>query len=359
MMEEKHDYQRPPVRVALIGLGRAMFEDHYSVFKAHPAMFQVVAACDLIKERRDMIAKDFPSCKMFRRYSDLLDERDIDLVDIATGTSLHQKHALDSLAKGFWTLLESPITLTYEDALVLRGAAVKAKNRLLVMNRRMFDSDYLLAKQVMTDLRLGEIYQISINNEDFVRRDDWQAIKRLGGGAAYYAMPDMMLQALKLLPMQPIQMWSDLKRVASLGDAEDYVHVSLKTRGPVSADIEFNGGVLAPLRRPSFEIRGTRGVFSVMPGQSTGKMTVIDPAFEFPRRRSSVRTPPLGDLHEEFPVVEIPVSLNKGTLHGISAFWKSVYDTVRTAAPFPMPLEDAIEAVKFSHLMKKTSPFGK
>ena len=358
-MTEHHDYQRPPLRVALIGLGRAMFDDHYSVFKAHPGMFRVVAACDLLKERRDKVAADFPSCKMFRRYTDLLDERDIDLVDIATSSSLHVKHALDSLSKGYWTLLESPMALTYEDAQILRGAAVKAKNRLLVMNRRMFDSDYLLAKQVMTDSRLGEVYEIRVTSEDFVRRDDWQAIKRLGGGAAYYAMPDMMLQALKLLPMQPIQMWSDLKRVASLGDAEDYVHVSLKTRGTVTAEIEFNGGVLAPLRRPSFEIRGTRGVFSVQPGQSVGRLTVIDPAFEFPRRRSSVRTPDLVDLHEEVPVVELPVELAKGTLHGISAFWKSVYNTVRTAAPFPMPLEDAIEAVKFSHLMKKTSPFGK
>ena len=359
MTEEKHDYQRPPVRVALIGLGRAMFEDHYSVFKAHPAMFQVVAACDLIKERRDMIMADFPACKMFRNYTDLLDERDIDLVDIATGSSLHVKHALASLRKGFWTLLESPMTLTYEDAQILRGAAVKAKNRLLVMNRRMFNSDYLLAKQMMSDPRLGEIYQINVNCEDFIRRDDWQAIKRLGGGAAYYAMPDIMLQALKLLPMQPIQMWSDLKRVASLGDAEDYVHVSLKTRGMVTAEIEFNGGVLPTLRKPSFEIRGTRGVFAVRPGESEGKLTVIDPSFDFPRRRSSVRTPDLADLHEEFPVVEIPVTLAKGTLHGVSAFWKCVYDTVRTAAPFPMPLEDAIESVKFAHLMKKTSPFGK
>ena len=358
-MMEKHDYQRPPVRVALIGLGRAMFDDHYSVFKAHPGMFQVVAACDLIKERRDMIAADFPACKMFRRYTDLLDERDIDLVDIATGSSMHVKHALASLRKGFWTLLESPMALTLEDAQILRGAAVKAKNRLLVMHRRMFDSDFILARQAMSDTRLGEIYQINVNGEDFVRRDDWQAIKRLGGGAAYYAMPDMMLQALKLLPMQPIQMWSDLKRVASLGDAEDYVHVSLKTRGSVSAEVEFNGGVLAPLRRPSFEIRGTRGVFSVRPGDVTGKMTVIDPAFEFPRRRSSVRTPELKDLHEEVPVVELQVSLPKGTQHGIAAFWKHVYDTVRTAAPFPLPLEDDIEAVKFSYLMKKTSPFGK
>ena len=86
---------------------------------------------------------------------------------------------------------------------------------------------------------------------------------------------------------------------------------------------------------------------------------VIDPDFKFPRRRSSVRTPEIVDMHEQFPVVTIPISLPKGTQYGPSAFWKHVYDTVRTAAPFPLQLEDSIEAVKFSHLMKKTSPFGK
>ena len=58
-------------------------------------------------------------------------------------------------------------------------------------------------------------------------------------------------------------------------------------------------------------------------------------------------------------LVTVPVSLPKGTLTGPSAFWKHVYDTVRTAAPFPLQLEESIEAVRFSHLMKKTSPFGK
>ena len=59
------------------------------------------------------------------------------------------------------------------------------------------------------------------------------------------------------------------------------------------------------------------------------------------------------------PVKQFTVSLEKGTLHGSSAFWKYVYSTVRTAAPFPLSLEDSLEAVKFAHLMKKTSPFGK
>lgn len=352
------EYQRPPIRVAVVGLGRSFFSSHYPIFKAHPGLFKVVAACDILKERRDLIADDFPDCKMFRRFSDMLDEHDIDLVDIATCSTEHVKHALMSLERGRWTLLESPMALTLDDAQLLRGAATKAKNRLLVLQRGLFASDFLLAKSMMTDSRLGEIYQICIRREDYIRRDDWQTVKRLGGGAAYYAMTDLILQALKMLPQPPIQMWSELKRIASLGDAEDYAHVNLKTRTQISADIEFNGGALTANKSPSFVIRGDRGVFSVNADSPTGTLTIVDPDYKFSRRRSSVRTPSLADMHEDIPFVTSEVSLPKGTLHGPSAFWKSVYDTVRTAAVFPIQLEDSIEAVKFAHLMKKTSPFG-
>ena len=353
------EYQRPPIKVALMGLGRSMFADHYPVFRKHPALFKVVAACDLHKDRRDIVAKDYPECRMFRQFADMLDERDIDIVDIATCTADHVKHAMMSLKKGFWTLLETPMALTPDDAQILRGQALKSKNRLLVLQRGLFSPDFLLAKMAMGDSRLGRIHQIKIRREDYVRRDDWQCVKRLGGGAAYYAMTDLTLQALKLLPTPPIQMWSELKRLASLGDAEDYAHMNLKTRDLVSADVEFNGGCLATERSPSFEIRGERGVFRVAQGATTGTMSIIDPKFSFPRRRSSVRTPALRDMHENVPVQTVEVSLPKGSMFGPSAFWKHVYDTVRTAAPFPLQLEDSIEAVKFSYLMKKTSPFGK
>ena len=356
---KRMEYQRPPIRVALMGLGRAMFSDHYPVFLKHPALFKVVAACDLIKERRDRVASDFPDCRMFRQFSDMLDEHDIDLVDIATCTTDHVRHAMMSLKKGFWTLLETPMALTPDDAQILRGQVQKSQNRLIVMQRGLFAPDFLLTKLVMSDPRLGQIHQIRIRREDYVRRDDWQCVKRLGGGAAYYAMTDMTIQALRLLPAPPIQMWSELKRIASLGDSEDYAHVNLKTRDYVSADLEFNGGCLPSEQSPSFEIRAERGVFKVAQDATEGVLTVIDPKFAFPRRRSSVRTPPIKDMHETFPVQSISVSLPKGTLHGPSAFWKHLYDTVRTAAPFPLQLEDSIEAVKFSHLMKKTSPFGK
>lgn len=356
MSVESH---RPPVRVAIMGLGRSVFENHYPVFKRHPQLFSVVAACDTMRERRDIIAKDFPACRMFRRFDDMLDEKDVDLVDIASCTTDHAKHALASLDRGRWTLVETPLATTPDECQVLRGAAAKAKNRLLVLQRGMFSPDFLLAKAAMSDPRLGEIHMIKMRREDFVRRDDWQTVKRLGGGAAYYAMTDLLMQVLKLMPLPPLQMWSDLKRIASMGDAEDYVRVAFKTRGKISAEIEFNGGALAPCRGPSFTICGERGEFSVMPGADEGVLRVIDPSFRFPRRRSSVRTPPIKDMHETVPVQEIPVRLPKGTMHGPSAFWRHVYETVRTAAPFPLALEDSIEAVRLAHLMKKTSVFGK
>ncbi len=353
------EYQRPPIKIALMGLGRSMFFEHYPVFKKHPALFRIVAACDLVKERRDRIAKDFPECRMFRQYRDMLDEHDIDIVDIATCTVDHVKHAMMALQKGFWTLLETPLALTPDDVQLLRGQAQKSKNRLIVMQRGFFAPDFLLARQMVADPRLGRVHQVIIRREDFVRRDDWQCVKRLGGGAAYYAMTDLVLQALKLLPSPPFQMWSELKRLASLGDAEDYAHINLKTREQVTADVEFNGGALPGVRSPSFVIRGERGVFTVEPGALAGTLTAIAPDFKFPRRRSSVRTPPIIDLHENFPVVTETVSLPRGTMYGPAAFWKHVYDTVRTAVPFPLQLDDSIEAVKFSQLMKKTSPFGK
>ena len=219
----------------------------------------------------------------------MLDERDIDLVDVATCTRDHCRHALMSLETGRWTLLESPLAASAEDAQILRGAAAKARNRLLVLHRGLFAPDFLLAKAMMSDPRLGDVHRVVVRREDFVRRDDWQAVKRLGGGAAYYAMPDLVLQALKLLPVPPLQMWSELKRVASVGDAEDYALVNLRTRTQVSAEVLYDGGVLPGSRSPSFEVHGSRGRCTVRPGETSGERVAVDPAFRFPRRRSSVR----------------------------------------------------------------------
>ena len=349
--------QRPPVRIALVGLGRAALFDHLPALKTLPELYQVTAVCDLLRERRDIVEKDYPNIHTYRRLEDMLDDPDIDLVDITLPTVDHQAAALASLAHDKWTLVETPLATTHDQATVLKAASVKARGKLFAYTPGLFSPDFRLAQTVLDNPVLGEIFEVRVRHQDFSRRDDWQCVKRCGGGATWFAGPDAVLQAMSLLRTQPSQLWSELKRVASLGDAEDFARIILKTRGELTADIEINGGQLAP-REPSFTVRGTRGTFTVDAGSPTGTFHVIDPAFKFGRRRSSVRTPELTDMHETFPVTDIPVSLPATAELGPGAFWKALYATIRTAAPFPIALDDVVEAIRYLQLVKKSSPFA-
>lgn len=349
--------QRPPVRVGIAGLGRAALFNHLPAFKALSGLYRLVAVCDLMKERRDIVEKDYPDVHMYRRVEDMLDDPEIDLVLITLPTADHVSCALSSLRRGRWTVVEAPLATTHDEAKMLQAASVKARGKLFAYTPGLFSPEFRLAKSVLDDPRLGEIYEIHVRHQDYVRRDDWQSVKRCQGGCAWYEGQDALLQATALMRTPPAQLWSELKRIASLGDAEDFARIVLKSRGEVTAGVEINGGELSP--GPAFGVRGTRGMFTVMPGATEGKLHVIDPDHKFSRRRSSVRTPPLADMHEELPVVDIPVPLAGEHLSGPETFWKVLYGTVRTAAPFPVVLDDVVETIRYLQLVKRASPFAK
>ena len=359
MADEQIDQaQRPPLRIGIAGLGRAAFFDHLPALKALPDLFRVVAVCDLLKERRDLVEKEFPNLRTYRRIDDMLDDPDIDVIDVALPSPDHFDVALSSLRRDKWTVVEAPMAVTHEDAKTLQASAIKTRGKLFAYTPGVFAPDFKLALSAVADKRLGDIFEVRVCHQDFVRRDDWQSVKRCQGGCIWHSGTDALLEAITLLRTRPSQLWSELKRIASLGDAEDFAHIVLKTRSEITADIEICGGQLAP-HSPSFVVRGTRGTFSVAPGATTGHLHVIDPTFHFPRRRSSVRTPALVDLHEDIPVLDIPYSLQDGAEFGSQAFWRALYASIRTAAPFPVAMEDLVDIIRYLQLIKKASPFAK
>ena len=118
---------RAPVRVGILGLGRAALGTHVPALAAMRELYTVVAVCDLIKERRVQVARLYPEVRPYRRCEDMLDDPEIDLVLVALPSGEHVPAALGALARGKWTVLESPIALTHDQALVLKAAAVKAR----------------------------------------------------------------------------------------------------------------------------------------------------------------------------------------------------------------------------------------
>lgn len=345
--------QRPPVRVGIVGLGRAGLYSHLPALKALPDLYRLVAVCDLLKERRDIVERDFHDLHTYRRVEDMLDDPTLEAVVIALPTVEHVPCALEALRRDKWTILESPIAVTHDDAKILQAASVKTRGKLCAYSPGLFAPDYRLALTALDDARLGEVFDVRVRRQDYIRRDDWQSVKRCLGGCTWYEGPDAVLQATALMRSQPAQLWSELKRIASLGDAEDFAHIILKSRTNITADIELNGGRLPP-QQPAFELHGDRGSFSVAAGATEGTLHIIDPDFKFPRRRSSVRTPALNDLHEEIPVIDVPMRLPAGSEPASVLFWRTLYATIRTAAPFPIDLDSVVETIRYLQLVKKT-----
>lgn len=349
---------RPPIRVGIAGLGRAGLEMHCPELAQYPELFKIIAVCDPVKERRDLAVERYPECRTYRRYEDLLADPDVELIDLATRSDEHAAHAMQALKTSKWVNVERPFCRDYDEAMVLRAAAIKAGNRLLVRHNYRFEASFLQVKEVIESGVLGEIYDIKIRRGTYERRDDWQTVKRCAGGMALAFGPAFLDQALELLRTPPVKVWSDLKRVASVGDAEDYVRIILRNLAGVTVDLEISGGRIGPI--PQYIVTGTKGDFTLYPDAAAGTLRYLDPKQKLARRRSSVRTPPLGSFGspETYRWIEAQVPVKPKAESGMALIWEHVFAAIRENRPYPISLDTAIETMRILTLVKKDSPFA-
>jgi scyllo-inositol 2-dehydrogenase (NADP+) len=349
---------RPPIRIGIVGLGRAGLETHCAELDSYPHLYKIVAVCDPVKERRDQHLTRYPDCRAYRRIEDILADPDVELVDVATRSDEHVTHAMQALKTHKWVIVERPLCCDFEQAQLMRAAAIKSGNRLMVRHNYRYEPEFLLAREMLQSPLLGEIYDIKMRRGCYERNDDWQTVKRCGGGAALLHGTAFLDQALELLNTPPVKVWADFKRVASVGDAEDFFRIILRNLGGLTVDLEISGGRIAT--EPLFVITGTRGEFRLMPGATQGRIRYLDPAEKQDRRRSSVRTPPLNSQTpvEQFQWLEKEVPMTPRPDAGLTIIWEHVYNTIRENKPFPIPLDNAIEVLRIISLVKKESLFA-
>jgi predicted dehydrogenase len=165
-----------------------------------------------------------------------------------------------------------------------------------------------------------------------------------------------MLQALTLLKTPPVQMWSEIKKLVALGDAEDYVHLIMRNADGVTADVEANSAVVG-VGDPAIELRGTRGSFFVMPGAEKGLYRVIEPTQRFVHKRSSVALPPLKEPTERIRIQEEELSL-PDPMPAYEAFWRAVHSTVVSEGSFPVDFDLVVEMSRYVGIVRKATPIA-
>jgi predicted dehydrogenase len=133
-------------------------------FQKNPGV-QVVAVCDVYEPNLERgvstasKAQRVPP-KACRNYRELLDDKSIDAVLIATPEHWHAQMVLDALAAGKDVYVEKPLCHTPEEGVRLVEAEARGRQIIQVgMQRRSYDL-FLEARQIVADGTLGKVRMV-------------------------------------------------------------------------------------------------------------------------------------------------------------------------------------------------------
>lgn len=147
-----------PLKVAVVGV-RGIGQTHATCHQQDP-LAELVAVCDLVRDRADQAAAKF-GVKAYYRLRDLLDAHpDLDVVDVSTGGDenggWHFEPTMEALAAGKHVLVEKPISNNIGEAReMVREAA--ARDLYLGCNlNHYFTKPAAAADQLIADGKIGE-----------------------------------------------------------------------------------------------------------------------------------------------------------------------------------------------------------
>ena len=140
------------VRIALVGAGRISGK-HLTAIKTVPE-FELVAVCDIDKEKADKAAKE-NSCKAYYDYDKMLEKEQLDVVSISTPNGLHPEMTIRAANKKIHVVTEKPMALSLKDARDMIDACKKNKVELFVIKQNRYNPPITKLKEALDNGRFA------------------------------------------------------------------------------------------------------------------------------------------------------------------------------------------------------------
>jgi predicted dehydrogenase len=116
---------------------------------------------------------DLTGIEKYESFKQLLDDRDVDLVDICNPTNLHPEYAIQALQAGKHVLVEKAIALQPADADRMVAAARAAKRFLMVAHVLPFVPEFAFAVEAVRSNKFGQL--LGGHFKRVISRPDWSA----------------------------------------------------------------------------------------------------------------------------------------------------------------------------------------
>lgn len=252
------------VRVGILGLGRSGWGIHAMAVAEHPG-FDVVAVADPVAERRDEAAERF-GCAAYPDPRGVLDDDAVDLVVVATPSHTHVPLTLEALERGRNVVVEKPMAQTTAEVDVMIAAASRIDRVLTCYLPRRLDPDFLAVRAALSSGRLGRPVLVRRTIHEFMRRADWQTLRKFDGGILSNTVPHLLDQVLQLAdPSAELELLADLRHTVGAGDAEDHAKLTLRPLAGSGPLLEVEASSVVAIPQPAWWVIGTAGAVSGSP----------------------------------------------------------------------------------------------
>jgi len=133
---------------------------------------EIAAVCDVYSNRLDK-AKELTGAEAYKNYQEIIENKNIDYVLIATPEHWHYQITMDAIDAGKHIYVEKPMTHTIEQAQNVVEKVAMAKLKLQVGVQGMSDDSYETAHKMIQDGALGKVVMAHIDYSRNYRDDYW------------------------------------------------------------------------------------------------------------------------------------------------------------------------------------------
>ena len=287
-------------------------------------------------------------CRGYDKIEELVLDPEVEVVDIATRSCDHFKHAKIALDAGKLVMLEKPMCTSYKEAeFLMKLADQDGKRRLFVRHNRRFEAKFMQVNKIIESGILGEVFMIKLARGGYERRKDWQTLSQYGGGQLLNWGPHIIDHSLQFCGGDYKNLTAHTRQIAAAGDCEDYIHAVFEGINGRIVQMEISGGTARKNRLPQYEIYGSKG-------------TLVDniyPACELKELVAEIATPSAkaGFAGEDAPnwITEEKV-WDTNTLDHV---WPALYEAVRNGVDYPIKSAEALKVMETISEIKSQNAF--
>ena len=327
------------IRLGILGLGRAGYGMHLAELSGKEDKFEIYAVCDLVPERRQKVADKY-RCRAYPTFEDMLSDRNIDIFDIAVRSCDHYRYAKKALDNGWNVLLEKPMAMNYQEAAELVKTAEENGVKLYVRHNRRFEGLFNQVLSAVNSGIIGDAFKVVIRRNAFETRNDWQTLRKYGGGQLLNWGPHLIDQSLRFCGGDYTSLYSDLRQINASGDCEDHVNIIMKGVNNVTVDMEISCG--CALETPLYIVYGTRGCISA--DENEVCIRYLDKGRGIVRLPVNEGNPP--EYFEPQPPLDWHEERRKAENVYLDQIFTAIYDDYRNGIPFPISHDEALKVMQ-------------